>query len=231
MEPSSFSASASSPRQRAYFGSGAFAAYPPASRASDPFESHITSAMTLVAHGCCLLLPLMTQVHLRALQLHAGDDARLCACSIPPSFVCWRRGRAASVRRICSRHREKGGVRHHFEGHSRLCCLWVYQCMCFYQTIVVMTAAASQNAREAEPLTTPRNTYARRCMGCSGKGSGCACPGAVYMAHQCRGSVVIMLLNLIMLLYGCNPTPFYRREIWKTKVPLLLARSALCLSP
>ena len=138
MEPSSFSASASSPRQRAYFCSGAFAAYPPASRASDPFESHITSAMTLVAHGCCLLLPLMTQVHLRALQLHAGDGARLCARSIPPSFVCWRRGRAASVRRICSRHREKGGVRHHFEGHSRLCCLWVYQCMCFYQTIVVI---------------------------------------------------------------------------------------------
>ena len=138
MEPSSFSASASSPRQRAYFGSGAFAAYPPASRASDPFESHITSAMTLVAHGCCLLLPLMTQVHLRALQLHAGDGARLCARSIPPSFVCWRRGRAASVRRICSRHREKGGIGHHFEGHSRLCCLWVYQCMCFYQTIVVI---------------------------------------------------------------------------------------------
>ena len=43
--------------------------------------------------------------------------------------------------------------------------------------------------------------------------------------------IIIMLLNLIMLLYGCNPRPFYRREIWKTKVPLLLARSALCLSP
>ena len=49
----------------------------------------------------------------------------------PPRARPWRRGRAASVRSIRSLHRGKGGVRHRFEGDSRLWGLLVYQCMCF----------------------------------------------------------------------------------------------------